>query len=274
VVGRISPEGKRAVVQALRDQGRYVAMIGDGVNDVPALKRARLAIAQGSGTQMARSVSDLVLISGDFGNVPPLVREGRQVLRNIRRVAKLYVTKSAVAAFLILTIGTTSEAYPLLPRQLSLVGALTIGIPTFFLALAPSAGPWRPEGFGREVAKFAVPAGVIVGTGLLSGYLFARHTLDFGVPESRTIALTTLIAGGLYLILALEAGGSRTRSRVIAGMCSGLALIYVAALLLPPARHFFDLAVVSAGMVVTAALASAVTIIGLNLSGFRLRPDG
>ena len=120
VIGRISPEGKQAIVQALCEEGRYVAMIGDGVNDVPALKSSRLAIAQGNGTQMARSVSDLVLISGDFAGVPLLVAEGRRALRNLQRVTKLYVTKSAFAAFLILTIGTSSDAYPLLPRQLTL----------------------------------------------------------------------------------------------------------------------------------------------------------
>ena len=138
-------------------------MVGDGVNDVPALKSSRLAIAQGSGTQMARSVSDLVLISGDFATVPALVAEGRRALRNLQRVTKLYVTKSAFAAFLILMIGTSSEAYPLLPRHLTLAATLTIGIPTFFLALAPSSGPWRPEHFVRRVARFAVPAGAVLG---------------------------------------------------------------------------------------------------------------
>ena len=97
-VGRISPEGKRAVVEALRDGGRYVAMVGDGVNDVPALKEARLAIAQGSGTQMARSVADLVLVRDDFAVVPGMVAEGRQILRNIQRVAQLFVTKTVFTA--------------------------------------------------------------------------------------------------------------------------------------------------------------------------------
>ena len=146
VVGRISQEGKQAIVQALRDEGRCAAMVGDGVNDVPALKSSRLAIAQGSGTQMARSVSDLVLINGDFASIPPLVAEGRRALRNLQRVTKLYVTKSAFAAFLILTIGIGSDAYPLLPRHLSLAASLTIGIPTFFLALAPTAAPGNPDG--------------------------------------------------------------------------------------------------------------------------------
>ena len=270
VVGRISPEGKEAVVQALREQGRYVAMVGDGVNDVPALKSSRLAIAQGSGTQMARSVSDLVLLSGDFASVPLLVGEGRRALRNLQRVTKLYVTKSAFAAFLILTIGTSSAAYPLLPRHLSLAASLTIGIPTFFLALAPSSGPWRPDGFVRGVARFAIPAGVVIGTGLVAGYLFALHDLDLSVPDARTVALTTLIANGLYLVMALEAGGSRRRSTLVAGMCAVMAGLYVAALLIPETRSFFELTLPDAGMLATAILASAASVSALALSGFSI----
>ncbi len=275
VVGRISPEGKQAVVQALRDQGRYVAMIGDGVNDVPALKSARLAIAQGSGTQMARSVSDLVLVAGDFGAVPALVDEGRRALRNLQRVTKLYVTKSALAAFLILTIGVSTEAYPLLPRHLSLAASLTIGIPTFFLALAPSSGPWRPQAFARQVARFAIPAGFVTGTGLVSGYLFARHDLDLSVPDARTVALTTLVASGLYLVMALEAGGSRRRSVLVDSMCAIMAAIYVLVLLTPAARRFFALTVPGPEMITTAVLASSLSVLALTLCGYSLRtsPD-
>jgi magnesium-transporting ATPase (P-type) len=270
VVGRISPDGKQAIVQALREQDRYVAMVGDGVNDVPALKSSRLAIAQGSGTQMARSVSDLILISGDFATVPTLVAEGRRALRNLQRVTKLYVTKSAFAAFLILTIGTSSDAYPLLPRHLSIAASLTVGIPTFFLALAPSTGPWRPDGFVHTIARFSVPAGVIVGTGVVAGYLFALHTLSLSVPDSRTVALTTLIACGLYLVMALESGGSRRRSTLVAGMCAVMGALYVAALLIPSTRSFFALTLPDAGMVATSLLASAVSIAALALSGFSL----
>ena len=272
VVGRISPEGKQAIVQALKDDGRYVAMVGDGVNDVPALKTSRLAIAQGSGTQMARSVSDLVLINGDFASVPLLVAEGRRALRNLQRVTKLYVTKSALAAFLILTIGTSSDVYPLLPRHLSLAASLTIGIPTFFLALAPSSGPWQPDGFVRGVARFAVPAGVMIGTGVVAGYLFALHDLDLSVADSRTVALSTLIVCGLYLVLALEAGGSRTRSALVGAMCAVMGGLYIAALLLPASRSFFQLSVPSAGMIATALLASSASIGALALCGYSLRP--
>jgi cation-transporting P-type ATPase E len=271
VVGRISPEGKQAIVQALRDEGRYVAMVGDGVNDVPALKSSRLAIAQGTGTQMARSVSDLVLLSGDFASVPLLVAEGRRALRNLQRVTKLYVTKSAFAAFLILTIGTSSDAYPLLPRHLSLAATLTIGIPTFFLALAPSSGPWRPERFVRGVARFAVPAGFVIGTGLVAGYLFALHDLDLSVADARTVALVTLVANGLYLVMALEAGGSLRRSALVGAMCAVMGGLFVAALLIPSTRSFFELTLPDAGMILTALIASGVSIVALALCGFSLR---
>ena len=271
VVGRISPEGKQSVVRALTDQGRYVAMVGDGVNDVPALKASRLAIAQGSGTQMARAVADLVLINGDFAVVPQLVAEGRRALRNLQRVTKLYVTKSAFAAFLIMTIGTSSEAYPLLPRHLSLAAALTIGIPTFFLALAPSSGPWRPTQFVRTVARFAVPAGAVLGTGVVAAYLFARHDLDMSVDQARTVALTTLVAGGLYLVMALEAGGSLRRSTLVGAMCLVMAGCYVAAFLIPATRTFFALTPLDAGMVATALIAAGLAIGALWLCGFTLR---
>jgi cation-transporting ATPase E len=208
VVGRISPEDKRRVVEALRDAGRYVVMIGDGVNDVPALKASRLAIAQGSGADIAKSVSDVVLTSGGFAALPAMVAEGRQILRNIGRVARLYVTKSAFAAFLILTIGTTPTAYPLLPRHFSLAATLTVGIPTFLLALAPSSGRWDLGDFRKRVARFAVPAGVMAGVGVVASYLFALHALDFGVRDSRAIATTVLVTTGLYLVLVLEGVGA------------------------------------------------------------------
>jgi magnesium-transporting ATPase (P-type) len=270
-VGRISPEGKKAIVQALSEAGRYVAMVGDGVNDVPALKSSRLAIAQGSGTQMARAVADIVLVSGDFAVIPVLVAEGRRALRNLQRVSKLYVTKSALAAFLILAIGIGSDAYPLLPRHLTLAASLTIGIPSVFLALAPSDGPWRPERFMREVARFAVAAGFVIGTGLIAGYLFALHDLDLAIGDARTVALTTLVATGLYLVMALEAGGSVRRSTAVAGMCAVMAGLYVLALIIPATRSFFELTTPDARMVLTAVAASALSIGALDLCGFSLR---
>ena len=273
VFGRISPEGKKRVVESLREAGRYVAMVGDGVNDVPALKAARLAIAQGSGTQMARAVADLVLLSGEFSAVPALVDEGRRILRNVQRVAKLFVTKSAFAAFLILSVGLTPTAYPLLPRQLTLAASLTIGVPGFFLALAPSSGRYRPVGFLRELARFALPAGTAAGLGVLSSYLFALNVLGAPLRESRTVAVTVLVLVGLYLILALEAEGLR-RGAGVSALCLSLLGVYVAVLALPSARAFFALALPGpaplAGALVGAALAAA----GLAVLDDRFVPWG
>jgi hypothetical protein len=122
----------------------------------------------------------------------------------------------------------------------------------------------------RTVARFAVPAGVIVGTGVVAGYLFALHTLSLSVPDSRTVALTTLIACGLYLVMALEAGGSRRRSSLVGGMCAAMGALYVAALLIPAMRAFFALTVPDPGMIATSLLACAVSVAALALSGFTL----
>ncbi len=272
VIGRISPEGKRRVVAALRDDGRYVAMTGDGVNDVPALKLARLAIAQGSGTQMAKAVADLVLVKGDFAAVPDLVAQGRQTLRNILRVAKLFLSKSVFGALLILTVGLSSLDYPFLPRHLSLTSSLTIGIPAFLIALAPSRGAWRPEGFLAGVLRFAVPAGIGMATGVVGGYLVAVLGLDLSTLDARTVAVTTLMGVGLFLVFALEAD-TVARATVVAGLCAALGACYVVALVLAPARDFFDLAVVDPTILALSAAAAAAGIgiaaLGLRISGGR-----
>jgi magnesium-transporting ATPase (P-type) len=271
VIGRISPEGKRRVVEALRDDGRYVAMVGDGVNDVPALKAARLGIAQGSGAQMARSVADLVLVQGTFSAVPAMVDEGRKIFRNLQRVAKLFVTKSAFAAFLILSIGLTPTAYPLLPRHLTLAATFAVGIPSFFLALAPSSGRLRTAGFLRDVSQFAVPAGTAAGLGVLSSYLFALDVLDLPLRDARTVATTVLVAVGLYLIVVLEAG-NRRRSAAVIALCLALAALYLAVLAVPATRDFFALAAPEAAVLLTSAGGMALAVGGLWLTDQRFVP--
>jgi cation-transporting ATPase E len=264
VIGRITPEGKKRLVETLRAQGRHVAMVGDGVNDVPALKAARLAIAQGTGTQMARSVADVVLVDGRFEAVPAMVEEGRRILSNVQRVAKLFVTKSAFAAFLILSIGLTPTAYPLLPRQLTLAASLAIGIPGFFLALAPSSHRYSSRGFLRELAGFAVPAGTAAGLGVLSSYLFALNVLHLPVSSARTIATTVVVLVGLYLIVILEATGRRRAGAVVV-LCLALASLHGLALALPFARSFFALAAPSVAIIATALVGSLLAAAGLSL---------
>lgn len=271
VVGRISPEGKKAVVEALREQGRYVAMVGDGVNDVPALKASRLAIAQGSGSEMARSVADIVLVNGDFAAVPEMVAQGRKILRNLRRVTKLFAAKSAFAAFLILSIGLTDEPYPLLPRHLTLAATLTVGIPAFFLALAPSQGPWRTDGFLREVGRFAVPAGTAAGIGVLASYLFALNVAGVPLDEARTAATTVLIAIGLYLVVALEAAPG-TRRLWVVGLVGGLVAAYLVVLFADGLRDFFGLTTPGPWSFLAILGGTAIAVGGLLLTDDRFLP--
>ena len=267
-VGRISPEGKRAVVAALADAGRYVAMIGDGVNDVPALKGARLAIAQGSGTQMARSVADLVLVRDDFGVVPEMVAEGRQILRNIQRVARLFVTKTVFVAALGLAVAVPTGTFPLLPRQFSIASTVTIGIPAFLLALAPSSGPWRPEGYLRSVARFAIPAGLSVGIGIIAGYLLARYGFDLSLTHSRTVATGIVVVCGLAVVIRLE-NEPGWRRFAIAGLCALMALLFVLAFIVPFLRDFYELSTPTGQTVVAWAIGTALGI-GTMLGSLRL----
>ncbi len=174
VYGRITPEQKRDLVQALTRRGHYVAMTGDGVNDVLALKEARLGIAMGNGSQMAKGVADLILLTSSFATVPRAVEEGRRILRNTHRVAKLFVAKTVYSAVILATLGLAPIAYPFLPRQITVASTLTIGVPAFFLALAPSSGPVRREGFLRSLLAFVVPAGVISAATIIAAYLIVR----------------------------------------------------------------------------------------------------
>ncbi len=242
VVGRISPDGKRRILEALREGGRYAAMVGDGVNDVPALKAARIAIAQGSGSQMARTVSDLVLVKGDFAAVPRMVGEGRQILRNMQRVSRIFATKALFGALVVLTLGLAPIEYPFLPRHLSLASFFVTGVPPFFLALAPSAGSWRMTSYLRDVLRFAVPAAFALALGVGVAYPIARLRLDLSVDASRTGALSVYVVAGLYLIFALEAT-HRRRALWVGLLCGVLVVAYVAVLAIPFLRDFFEIVV-------------------------------
>ena len=200
-----------------------------------------------------------------------MVQEGRKILRNVQRIAKLFVTKSAFAVFLILSIGLTPIAYPLLPRQLTLAASVTIGIPGLFLALAPSGGRYSSSGFLRELAAFAVPAGTAAGLGVLSSYLFALNVLDLKLAAARTVATTVLVLVGLFLIIVLEATGRR-RGTAVSILCAALAGVYALVLAVPFTRHFFALAVPTPPVVLTALVGTAFALAGLMLVDERFVP--
>ncbi len=139
VFGRVTPHQKREMVHALQSRGHTVAMTGDGVNDTLALKDADVGVAMGAGSAAARAVARFVLLADDFSVFPSVVAEGRRVIANVERVANLFLTKTFYAMALALAIGVARLPFPFIPRHFTIISALTIGIPGFFLALAPNA---------------------------------------------------------------------------------------------------------------------------------------
>ncbi len=198
VFGRVSPHQKRAMVAALQSRGHVVAMTGDGVNDVLALKDSDIGIAIGAGAPASRAVAQLVLIDGRFDTLPGVVAEGRRVISNIERVANLFVTKTVYAITIALAISVLAQPFPFLPRHLTLVGAVTVGIPAFFLALAPSARRAR-SGFIGRVLRFALPTGLAAAVATISAYQLAIAE-EVQLTEARTVATLVLTAIGLFAL--------------------------------------------------------------------------
>ncbi len=235
---RIAPEQKRELVEALRESGRFTAMIGDGVNDVPALKQARLAVGMGSGAQVTKGIADVVLLKDEFKRLPEAVGEGRRIARNIHRLGRLYLTKSVYAAALILLVAVPGFAFPFLPRHLTLAAFLTIGIPSFVLALAPSDGPLYRGHLMRALAVFAVPAGIGIALGSIISFFLVDTVFGGTLESGRTAATTTLIVLGLAFVLLLERGPGPRAHRVqgyMLAMVLGLGAAYAGILALAPA---------------------------------------
>ena len=189
VFGRVTPEQKRLIVDALRDGGHCVAMTGDGVNDVLALKDADLGVAMGSGSPATRSVAQIVLLDDKFATLPHVFAEGRRVIGNIERVAKLFLTKTIYAVTLALVIGVLRLPSPFLPLQMTVIGWFTIGVPAFLLSLAPNHERARP-GFVKRTLAVAVPWGLIVATSTLTAYLLV-HGFSPDVEDARQIGAST-----------------------------------------------------------------------------------
>jgi cation-transporting ATPase E len=261
---RIRPEQKKALVSALADRGRFVAMIGDGVNDVPALKRARMAVAMGSGSQITKGIADIVLLKDQFSRLPRAVSEGRRIARNIHRLGRLYVTKTVYAAALILLVAVPGWAFPFLPRHLTLAAFLTIGIPSFVLALAPSDGPLYRGRLLRALAAFAVPAGLAIAAASLASFFLVDTVFGGSLEAGRTAATTTLIVLGLCFILLLERGPGREHIAIqsyMLALVAALGALYVLALTVAPIRDFFELVRLDGGQVFVALLAAAAGLV-------------
>ena len=236
IFGRVTPQQKRAMVEALRSRGHVVAMTGDGVNDVLALKDADIGVAMGSGSSATRAVAQLVLLDSTFDALPSVVGEGRRVLGNIERTSNLYVTKTVYAMLIALGVGVVGLEFPFLPRQLTLIGALTIGIPSFFLALAPNDERARP-GFLPRVLRFTIPAGSLAAIATFLGYVLAKHEPGVTLAEARTAATMVLLYIGFLVLSIIAAPLTPSRLALVWAMPALFAL----AMAIPAAREFFAL---------------------------------
>jgi cation-transporting P-type ATPase E len=264
VFGRVVPRQKREMVEALGARGHVVAMTGDGVNDVLALKDADLGIAMGGGSAASRAVAELVLMDGRFATLPAVVAEGRRVIANIERVAKVFVTKTVYATVLALAVGLAGLAFPFLPRHLTLISSLTIGIPGFFLALEPNAQRSRP-GFVRRTLAFAVPAGLVAAVGTLVAYQVADVA---NVPQDEARTTATLALAGLGLVVLFLAARPLNRLRRL--LLVAMAAAFVVVMVVPFLRAFFaldlpPLPVALAALALVVALGGLLTLVVVRL---------
>ena len=265
--GRVSPHQKQEMVRALQAQGHTVAMTGDGVNDALALKLADVGVAMGSGAAATKAVAQLVLLDGSFATMPRVVAEGRRVTANIERVASTFITKTVWATVLALIAGASLLPYPFLPRHLTIVDTLTIGVPSFFLALAPNLRRYEP-GFVNRVLRFTVPCGMVVAAFTFAAFMLARaHGLT--LTQQRTSATLVALALSLAVLLLLAWPLTWRRALLLAAVALGFVLLFPVA----SVRRFYALelpaGVLGLVLLIAAGGAAVLLLVGSWLRGAR-----
>jgi len=261
VFGRVRPEQKRDLVRLLQARGHTVAMTGDGVNDIPSIKAADIGIAMNTATPATKAVAQLVLLDGRFSSFPDIVAEGRRVIANMERVSSLFLTKTVYATLLALIVGAAGVTFPFLPRHLSLIAAITIGVPGFILSFRTGDPVSRP-GYLRRVLHFAIPAGFLAATGTFAAYWMTRSSLaDATLVEARTASTITLTLLGLFVVHRLITPVNLIEGLMLAGLCMSLVLVLIPsplsrfyALDLPPTRITAIIIAVVVGIVLTLEL--------------------
>ncbi|MDO5067985.1 MAG: HAD-IC family P-type ATPase [Propionibacteriaceae bacterium] len=256
VFGRVTPQQKRAMVGALQSRGHTVAMTGDGVNDVLALKDADLGVAMGSGSAATRAVAQIVLLDDRFATLPHVVAEGRRVIGNIERVAKLFLTKTVYAVLLALVIGLMGLPSPFLPLQMTVVGWFTIGIPAFLLSLAPNKERARP-GFVRRVLSLAVPSGIVVGLVATVTYVMTRGfgpVSEVVQNQASTATLAALIITATWVLAVVARPWVWWRL----GLVIFAYVFYTAMFLLPFAQEQLQLDLSNPGTIAVGLIAGLI----------------
>jgi len=264
--GRVRPDQKRAMVHALQSRGHTVAMTGDGVNDVLALKDADIGVAMGSGSPASRAVAQIVLLDNKFATLPYVVGEGRRVIGNIERVSNLFLTKTVYSVLLALLVGvaglishwghTDPLLYPFQPIHVTIAAWFTIGIPAFVLSLAPNNERAR-VGFVRRVMTAALPAGAIVGLSTFISYLITYPGKDGSAAaqtQASTTALITLLIGAVWVLAVVARPYQWWRIALVAASAIGYLVIFA----LPLAREKFMLDPSNVTLTATAVLIGLV----------------
>jgi cation-transporting ATPase E len=264
VFGRVGPDEKLAIISSLQLRGYTVGMVGDGVNDVLALKQADLGVAMGSGSSAARSAAQVVLLDSRFAGLPAVVAEGRRVIGNIEQVAKLFVTKTVYACLLAIAVGVAQRPFPFFARHLTLVSSLTIGIPALVLALSP--GEQRVESrFTSRVLGTAVPAGFVAAAATFAGYELARNE-GLSLAECRTVATLVLFGVAMWVLSIVARPLTRARVALIALMIT----LFIIVLMSAGLRGYFSLdlprTVVFMAVIGIIAIAGALLEIGWRLA--------
>jgi cation-transporting ATPase E len=252
VFGRVTPHQKRAMIDALQSRGHTVAMTGDGVNDVLALKDADMGIAMGSGSSASRAVAQLVLLDDQFSTLPRVMAEGRRVINNVERVANLFITKATYAVLLTALVGLFGVPFPFLPKQLTLIGTISVGVPGFFLALAPDASLVRP-GFLPRVLRYAVPAGTAAAAATFTAYEVVRRS-EATLEAARTSATLTLLGISLVVLLGI----SRPLRPWKVALAGAMAAWYALTMTWSFPRDYFELVIPPTSAWLTAAVCTAV----------------
>lgn len=269
VFGRVKPEQKQAMVEALHAHGRTVAMTGDGVNDVLALKKADIGVAMGSGSAATRSVAQLVLLNDRFSSMPHVIAEGRRVIGNIERVANLFLTKTVYSVVLAMVVAVAGVTFPFQPIHVTITGWFTIGIPAFILSLAPNTE--RPkDGFVRRVLSLAIPGGAIVGLGSVIMWLVIYPGDGASVTEQRqagTAVLLALIIMGLW-VLNIVARPMKTWKWALWFGCIGG---YLVLFLIAPIREIVLLDTGNTRLMITGAVVGLCGAVVIEFSQFLAR---
>ncbi|SFD06305.1 cation-translocating P-type ATPase [Clostridium uliginosum] len=235
VFGRVTPHQKRRIVKALQSIGHTVAMTGDGVNDVLALKESDCGIAMANGSDATKAVAQLVLLKSDFSALPKVVEEGRKQINNLERVAELFLSKTVYSIILAFTFSMLLLPFPILPIQMSLVGSCAIGIPAFFLALLPSEGGVK-KGFLRRILTVSIPNGIFLAIFTTLTFILsvkAGHSIHY----SRTLALLNF--GGVSMIILLRVSRPLTKFKL--GLGISMFCIVTLAFITPIGRYIFSL---------------------------------